>query len=284
MHGEPRNLRRVESQLATGTGRMLFRRAWLPEQPERVLLVVHGFAEHSGRYEHFGAWFAARGCAVHAYDHQGHGRSEGVRGHVRRFGDFLDDLDAMLAAVRAEHPGLRPQLVGHSMGGLIVAASLCERAPDVAGAVTSGAALAISDDLSRGRILAARALRRVAPRLALASGLDPEGLSKDPEVVRAYVEDPLVFRRMTTSLAVELMGAIERTAGSADRVSVPLLMLHGEADPICPVAGTQGFFERLVVEPRRIQTYPGLRHEIFNEPEHARVFEDVLAWIQARAR
>ena len=284
MHGEPRNLRRVESQLATGTGRMLFRRAWLPEQPERVLLVVHGFAEHSGRYEHFGAWFAARGCAVHAYDHQGHGRSEGVRGHVRRFGDFLDDLDAMLAAVRAEHPGLRPQLVGHSMGGLIVAASLCERAPDVAGAVTSGAALAISDDLSRGRILAARALRRVAPRLALASGLDPEGLSKDPEVVRAYVEDPLVFRRMTTSLAVELMGAIERTAGSADRVRAPLLMLHGEEDPICPVAGTRRFFERLVVEPRRIQTYPGLRHEIFNEPEHARVFEDVLAWIQARSR
>ena len=284
MHGEPRSLRRVESQLATATGRTLFRRAWLPEQPERVLLVVHGFAEHSGRYEHFGAWFAARGCAVHAYDHQGHGRSEGVRGHVRRFGDFLDDLDAMLAAVRAEHPGLRPQLVGHSMGGLIVAASLCERAPDVAGAVTSGAALAISDDLSRGRILAARALRRVAPRLALASGLDPEGLSKDPEVVRAYVEDPLVFRRMTTSLAVELMGAIERTAGSADRVRAPLLMLHGEEDPICPVAGTRRFFERLVVEPRRIQTYPGLRHEIFNEPEHARVFEDVLAWVQARAR
>ena len=284
MHGEPRSIRRVEAQLATPAGQALFRRSWLIDSPERVLLLVHGFAEHSGRYEHVGAWFAARGCAVHAYDQRGHGRSEGARGHVRRFADFLDDLDAMLAAVRAEHPGLRPHLVGHSMGGLVVAAALCEREPDVASAVTSGALLAISQAHSRGRILAARVLRRVAPRLALAAGLDVAGLSNDPEVARAYLADPLVFRTMTTSLAVELMGAVERTARSAGQVRAPLLMLHGEADPLCPVTGTRAFFESLTVEPRRIQTYPDLRHEIFNEPEQARVFEDVLAWLQASGR
>ncbi|MFI5215784.1 MAG: alpha/beta hydrolase [Candidatus Limnocylindria bacterium] len=277
-------IRRVESQLATPSGRSLFRRSWSPARPEQVLLLIHGFAEHSGRYEHFGAWFAARGCAVHAFDHQGHGRSDGVRAHVRRFDDFLDDLDAMLGAVRAEHPGLRPQLVGHSMGGLILAAFLCERAPDVAGAVSSGAALAVSENLSRGRILAARVLRRVAPRLAFDAGLDPEGLSRDPEVVRAYLEDPLVFRKMTTSLAAELIRAIERTSQSAARVRVPILMLHGEQDPICPASGTRRFFEGLTVEPRQLQIYPGLRHEIFNEPEHVRVFEDVLAWVRARTR
>jgi alpha-beta hydrolase superfamily lysophospholipase len=277
-------IRRVESALVSPTGRSLFRRSWLPEHAEHVLLLVHGFAEHSGRYEHLGAWFAARGCAVHAYDHQGHGRSEGRRGHVRRFGDLLDDLDAMLAAVRAEHPEGRPHLVGHSMGGLVVAASLCERAPEVASAVTSGAALAVSEGFSRGRLLAARGLRWVAPRLALDAGLDPQGLSRDPEVVRAYVEDPLVLRRMTTSLAVELVQAIERTASRAATVRVPLLMLHGQDDPICPPAGTIRFFEALVVEPRRIELYPGLRHEIFNEPEQARVFEDVLAWVRAGVR
>ncbi len=263
---------------------LLFRRSWLIERPERVLLLVHGFAEHSGRYEQLGAWFAARGCAVHAYDHRGHGRSEGRRGHVRRFGDFLDDLEAMLAAVRAEHPGLRPHLVGHSMGGLIVSATLCEREPDVAGAITSGALLAVAEDFSRARILAARVLRRVAPRMSLAAGLDAQGLSNDPEVARAYLADPLVFRSMTASLAVELMGAVARTAASAERVRVPLLMLHGEVDPLCPVAGTRRFFSGLVVEPRRLVTYPGLRHEIFNEPEHARVFEDMQAWLQASTR
>jgi alpha-beta hydrolase superfamily lysophospholipase len=166
------------------------------------------------------------------------------------------------------------------MGGLIVAAALCERAPSLAGAVTSGAALAVSDGLSRSRMLAARVLRRVAPRLALAAGLDPQGLSTDSEVVRAYVEDPLVFRTMTTSLAVELMNAVDRTARSAHQVRVPMLMLHGEDDPICPVAGTRAFHETLGVEPRRLQTYPGLRHEIFNEPAQERVFEDVLAWLR----
>jgi alpha-beta hydrolase superfamily lysophospholipase len=263
---------------------VLFRRSWLIERPERVLVLVHGFAEHSGRYEHVGAWFAERGCAVHAYDQRGHGRSEGVRGHVRRFDDLLDDLDALLAAVRAEHPGLRPHLVGHSMGGLVVTASLCERAPDVQSAVTSGALLAIAEGFSRARIVAARLLRRIAPRLALNAGLDTQGLSNDPAVARAYLADPLVFRTMTPSLAVELMGAVARTAAGAARVRTPLLMLHGEADPLCPVAGTQRFYAGLGVEPRRLQLYPGLRHEIFNEPEQARVFTDVLAWLQAGER
>jgi alpha-beta hydrolase superfamily lysophospholipase len=274
----------VESELRTPAGRTLFRRCWLPREPERLLLLVHGFAEHSGRYEHVGAWFASRGCAVHAYDHQGHGRSEGKRGHLRRFEDLLDDLEAVIAAARAEQPGLRPQLVGHSMGGLVVTALLCERAPDVAGAVTSGAALALADGLSRARMRVARALRLVAPRLSLASGLDPQGLSVDSEVVRAYVEDPLVFQTMTTSLAVALMDAVERTAASAGRVRVPLLMLHGEDDPICPVQGTRRFFEGLAVEPRKLLTYPGLRHEIFNEPAQERVFEDVLAWVRAQGQ
>jgi alpha-beta hydrolase superfamily lysophospholipase len=170
------------------------------------------------------------------------------------------------------------------MGGLIVSAALCERAPDVAGAVTSGALLELSADFSPARKLAARVLRRLVPWLALAAGLDAEGLSNDPAVARAYLADPLVFNKLTASLAAELMDAVTRTAASAAQVRVPLLMLHGEADPLCPVAGTRRFFEGLTVEPRRIQTYPGLRHEIFNEPEQARVFEDVLAWLQASSR
>jgi alpha-beta hydrolase superfamily lysophospholipase len=277
-------IRRVESQLAGGQGLALFRRSWLPREPERVIVLVHGLAEHSGRYEHFGAWFAARGCAVHAYDLRGHGRSEGRRGHLRRFRDHLDDLDALFAAVRAEHPGVRPHLIGHSLGGLVVTSFLCEREPELASAVTSGAALEVSKELSGGRALAARLLRRVAPRLALPLGLDPNGLSIDQEVSRAYVADPLVFRRVTTSLAVESMEAIERTAACAARVRTPILMMHGEDDPICPVTATRRFFEGLTVEPREIRIYPGLRHEIFNEPDHERIFEDVLSWIRARSQ
>lgn len=257
----------------------LFRRAWLPAEPERAMLLVHGYAEHSGRYDHFGAWFAARDWAVHAYDHRGHGRSQGRRCHVDRFDELLDDLEAMLSALREEHPDVPVALVGHSMGGLVVASFLCERQPAVQAAATSGALLALPEELASWRLWLAQALRLLAPRLSLASGLDPEGLSRDVEVVRRYLGDPLVHRRMTAALAMELMDAVARTARWPVRVQVPLLLLHGEADPLCPVAGSRVFHAGLHVWGSGLRTYPQLRHEIFNEPEHEQVFEDLHDWL-----
>jgi alpha-beta hydrolase superfamily lysophospholipase len=247
------------------------------------VLVVHGYAEHSGRYEHVGAWFAARGCAVYAYDQQGHGRSSGTRCHVRRFGDFHDDLAIAQGRVAALHPGLPLFLVGHSMGGLIVASYARERRPDVAGVALSGPALALGEDLPRGRLLAARLLRWIAPRFAVPAGLDPEGLSRDPAVVRAYVEDPLVVDRMTLSLAAELFGAVARTAAGPGDVELPVLLLHGAADPLCSAEGSRAFHEGLRAEGSSLRIYPELRHEIFNEPERESVFEDLLGWLRERA-
>jgi alpha-beta hydrolase superfamily lysophospholipase len=281
-------IRRTESHLRGGEGRgrspLLFRRAWLPPDPWAALLVVHGYAEHSGRYEDLGAWFAARGLAVHAYDHRGHGRSEGTRCHVDRFDELLDDADRMLERVRGEHPELPIALLGHSMGGLVVAAFLADRRPPVAAAVTSGAALAVGPGVSRARVAAARLVRRLAPRLALGSGLDPAGLSRDPEVVRRYVEDPLVYRTMTSSLAVELLAAIPRVAARAVEVQVPVLLLHGSEDPLCPIEGSRAFHGGVRVPGSAFRAYPGLRHEIFNEPEREQVFADLLAWLRPAVR
>jgi len=243
--------------------------------------VVHGYAEHSGRYDELATWYARRGLAVHAYDHRGHGRSEGARCHVDRFEQLLDDLDRVLERAREEHPGLPVILLGHSMGGLVVAAFLADRRPAIAAAVTSGAALAVGPGASRTRLAAARLLRRVTPRLALGSGLDPRGLSRDPEVVRRYLEDPLVYRTMTPSLAVELITTIPRVAARAVEVQVPLLLLHGSDDPLCPIEGSRAFHGGLQVPGSGFRAYPGLRHEIFNEPERERVFADLLDWLRA---
>jgi alpha-beta hydrolase superfamily lysophospholipase len=246
-----------------------------------VLLLVHGYAEHCGRYEAMAAWFAARGAAVHAYDQRGHGRSAGPRCHVRRFGDFLDDLAAVLEAVRAEHPALPLSLAGHSMGALVTLAFLAERKPPVASAVTSGAALALGA-VSPVRKALARVLRRVAPRLSLGSGLDPAGLSRDPEVVRRYLEDPLVHRTMTASLGAELLAAAARTAASAAEVRVPLLMLHGAEDALCAAEGSRSFQAGLDPARSALRIYPGLRHEIWNEPEREAVWQDVWTWLEER--
>jgi alpha-beta hydrolase superfamily lysophospholipase len=276
-------IRRTESHFQGARGHSLLSRSWLAREPERVLLLVHGYGEHSGRYEHVGAWFAARGCAVHAYDQQGHGRSAGTRCHVRRFGDFHDDLALAEERVAAQHPGLPLFLVGHSMGGLIVASYARERRPRVAGVVLSGPLLALADELPRGRLLAARMLRWLAPRLTVPAGIDPEGLSRDPAVVRAYVDDPLVYGRMTLSLAAELFAAVGRTAAAPGDVDLPVLLLHGGADSLCPAEGSRAFHSGLRRGAKRLRVYPELRHEIFNEPEREAVFEDLLDWVRARA-
>jgi alpha-beta hydrolase superfamily lysophospholipase len=258
----------------------LFRRAWLPAEPRHTLVVVHGYAEHSGRYEGFGSWFAARGCAVHAYDHRGHGRSRGKRCHVREFREFLDDLDCFVEMVRQEQSQAPITVVGHSMGGLITLAYLADRRPVIGSAVTSGAGLALGEGVSWLRVTAARFLRRLLPRLSIGRALDPNGLSRDPEVIKDYLEDPLVCRSMTTSLAAELLGAVPQTAARAAEVAVPLLMLHGEDDPLCPAGGSRAFFDGVAVARSDWRISPQLRHELFNEPERERVYLDVLDWLE----
>jgi len=277
-----RIIRRTESHVPGAGGTRLFYRQWLPPEPTCALLLVHGLAEHSGRYEPMAAWFAERGCAVHAYDHRGHGHSDGPQGHLRRFDDYLDDLSAILDRVREQHPTLPVYLVGHSMGGLVVAAFVRERSSDIAAAVTSGAALQLSDDRPGWMIPAARILGRLLPRLRMDNGIDPEDLSRDPEVVRAYVADPLGFTKITTSLASQLFDAIHRTGVGGKDVRLPMLILHGEADSICPAEGSRAFHAQLDPAQSSLRIYPELRHEIFNEPEREQVFEDLLAWLRER--
>ncbi len=280
-------IRRTEASFVSNGRGALFRRAWLPEEPERLLVVIHGFAEHSGRYDRFGAWFAERGSAVHSYDQQGHGRSYGYRNYVSRFDDFLDDLERFLELARGEHPEIPLTLVGHSMGGLIAAAYARERKPAMLALVTSGAALSLGPSLSRTKIALSRVLRRVAPRLALDPGLPPEGLSRDPEVVRRYIEDDLIEPKMTTALAVEMIDAVARTASGGAEIEVPMLLLHGREDQLCDPSGSADFFHSLlgdIATRSALRVYPTLRHEIFNEPEQEEVFADLLDWVRSRER
>jgi alpha-beta hydrolase superfamily lysophospholipase len=248
------------------------------------MLLVHGYAEHSARYEELASWFAGRGVAFYGYDQRGHGGSGGVRCHVESFSEFLDDLEDQLAFVRRQHPELPLTLLGHSMGGLISLAYLVERRPTLSSAVVSGPALAAGQNVSRTRAFTARVLRRVVPRLVLGSGLDASGLSRDPEVVRRYVEDPLVVRTMTASLGAEMLDAAQRTQDSGAEVKVPLLLVHGEEDPLCPVAGSQTFAAAVSTPGSAFRSYPGLLHEIFNEPERESIYEDVWRWLEELKR
>jgi alpha-beta hydrolase superfamily lysophospholipase len=279
---ERRVIRRTQSQYPAADGTRLFRRGWLPARPRRALVLVHGLGEHSGRYDHVGAWLAARDCVVHAFDQRGHGRSDGPRGHATAFSQLLDDLEAFLALVRFEHPEIPLVPIGHSLGGLLVASLLCERKPDVLGAVTSAAPLAPPQGARGVRARALGWLRRFAPDFYVPTGIDPAELSRSPEVARGYIEDPMVFHRIRVSFVGELLEAVDRTAAAGFRVAVPMLLLHGEGDRLAPARGSRLFHAQLRGAGHRLRLYPGLRHEILNEPEHEQVLEDVLAWLLER--
>jgi alpha-beta hydrolase superfamily lysophospholipase len=168
------------------------------------------------------------------------------------------------------------------MGGLVVAAFTRERRPELAGAVLSAPVLQLVRPPGAAQRRALGLLRRVAPRLPLPQRIDPAALSRDPEVGRAYLADPLVFQRMTVSLAAGLFDAADRTLAGGAEVGVPMLLLHGEADPLCATSGSHALHAQLRPAGCALRLYPELRHEIFNEPEHEVVFSDLLDWVRKR--
>ncbi len=260
----------------------LVRRHWATSASQRVLVLVHGLGEHSERYDSVARWLAERGFSVHALDLRGHGDSEGPRKHTPSFDTYLDDLECFLALVREEEPGAPVVLLGHSMGGLIVGALLAWRQPEVEAAVLSGPAFLPRLGVGRVAFTLGRLLSRVLPRLRVPSGIDPAGLSRDPAVQQAYVADPRINEPISLRLGAEVVRAASAVRASARSINVPVLIVHGEADPLCRVEGSRAFHAQLEPEGCEIRTYPGLRHEVLNEPEREQVLEDIHGWLEKR--
>ncbi len=269
-----------EGTFKTGQGTNLFYQGWLPAgPPAAVLLIVHGLAEHSGRYGNVVNHFVPRGYAVYGIDHPGHGRSDGPRAYVERFQDFLDPLQVFLDRIRDWQPGTPIFLVGHSLGGLISAAYLLDQPDEPAGAILSAPSVKMPGSVSTPTLLAGKVLSTLLPRLGLVR-LEAEGVSRDPAVVRAYCNDPLVFRgKVTARLGTELLKAMNRVLSEARKIRLPLLILQGAADRLVDPTGAQVLFDRVGSRDKTIKMYEGLYHEVFNEPEHDRVLGDVEKWL-----
>ena len=265
---------------ARGTSH-LYTQSWLPEVDARAAIVlVHGLGEHSGRYEYFARHCTRRGFAVHALDHYGHGKSDGQAGFVERFSVYRDGVRALLEQTQSQHPGLPLFLTGHSMGGLIAATFLEEAQSTFRACVLSGPAF-VTDEAPPAFVLAiVRLIAWLAPTAPLL-GLDPAGVSRDPEVVRAYVGDPLVHHgKLCARLIVEMSSAMKRTLAAAPAVELPLLIMHGGSDKLTSPAGSREFYEHAASADKTLKIYPELYHEIFNEPEKDAVLADLTDWLE----
>jgi alpha-beta hydrolase superfamily lysophospholipase len=247
-------------------------------EPWAYALLVHGLAEHSGRYEHVGGWLADAGIDASGYDLRGFGASGGRRAWADRWDRHHDDLEERLAEVRAA-AGARPvALYGHSLGALIAAGYvLADPARPLPDALVLSAP-AIGDSVARWRRATAPGFARLAPTAEVRNPFGGAVLSRDPTVAERYFADRLNYHRTTTRLSADAFAEQARVASALDRLSVPTLVYHGEDDALVPVDVSTPFGDLPTVTRR---TYPGLRHETHNEPEGEQVIADAVAWLHS---
>jgi len=266
-----------EATFPSSGGASIYEQRWAPEGHARgVLAICHGYAEHSGRYAEVAAYLNEHGYVVEGLDLRGHGRSSGERVTVQSFSEFWDDLDAFLARVRDRNPGQPLFLLGHSMGGGVVTSYLLARKPVLDGLLLSGAAMLGPRPQPRPVASPDTENRARAPLPATA-------ISRDPVVVAAYENDPLVYRGAPNPNAGAASAAayelVQRSMGS---VSLPLLVMHGTDDLLVPFHGSEILFARAASTDKTLKLYPGLYHEILNEPERLQVLADITSWLDAR--
>lgn len=261
-------------------GSKLFLQSWMPEtDPKGVILLAHGYAEHAGRYAYFAQKCVESGFAVYAIDHWGHGRSDGDRGYVPAFSVFLDGMAALLRHVKSLHPNLPRALVGHSMGGLIAGQHLLSHQSDYATAVLSGPVVAPAQPVPLATRLIGRALSVLIPKAGLL-GLDPNGVSRDPEVVKDYLSDPLVYKgKISARLAAEMLDGMTNLTNLASTLTLPLMVVHGSLDSLAAPQGGQLLIELVSSTDKIFDLREGLYHEVFNEPERDAVIAAVITRI-----
>ena len=264
-------------------GVRIFWQAWLPDAaPRAVIGMAHGASEHSGRYAWTGEQLAARGYALYALDHRGHGRSQGARALIDRTANAVADLGQLLEL--AADPGTdgKPFLFGHSMGGWIALAFATRRQDEIRGLLLS-APVAVLEAASPVQRLAGRVLSAAAPKLGVYA-IDSTTVSRDPEVVRDYDADPLNYHGKLPARTIHEMGAeVARFPETIPSITVPLLVQVGTGDLLVPPESSELVYEWASSEDKTIKRYDGLYHEILNEPERGEVLADMAAWLDERS-
>lgn len=255
---------------------------YFPEQPAHSGIVfMHGLGEHSGRYAHLAAFFCERGFAVRTYDHRGHGQSSGKRGDIPHANALLDDANDIIRHWQTRCPQTVKQqlLLGHSMGGLFAAQIALSATHLVDGLVLSAPALAIYMNVIERTLL--KVLSSIAPGLTISNGLKTQYLSHDTEVVTSYRNDDLVHDRISARLLNSMLETMASVQAHAPSLNLPTLLLVAGEDKLVDSSGSLAFAQASPSDYLRLHSYETLYHEIFNELDSAKVFNDLDAWLDA---
>jgi alpha-beta hydrolase superfamily lysophospholipase len=262
--------------------------SWTSETPRGVIIIIHGLAEHGGRYHETARFLSGNGWAVYACDLRAHGLSpdppKAGRVHVNRFTDYAHDVDAMIGTVTVRHAGLPVYLLGHSMGGLIAISYALEKPEGLAGAIISSPALGTHPEFKPPLLLKIMVgiLSRLAPRLLVDSGLDTRAICRDPEVVQDYIDDPLVSQKVSARWYSEITKAMKQAHKNAGSLRIQMLLMQSGADRLVDPAAPgrwAGLAPQGMVD---LVQWEGLYHEMLNEPEKDQVRARIIEWLDSR--
>jgi alpha-beta hydrolase superfamily lysophospholipase len=265
-----------------GDGTTLFYRTYVPETERIQVVISHGLGEHSGRYGHVVDTLCPMGASLWIHDHRGHGRSQGKRGHINDFDDYLQDLKILMEMARTD--GVPLLLLGHSMGGLI-ALSFVRKFPGyVDGLIVSSPLLGVPKPPAPVLKAIARILSVVWPAFSLDNQLDPALISHDGAEVRAYVKNKWVHSRISVRWFTRCMAEIDATGGAPEAIDTPILMQIAGDDQLVSPPAALAYFDGLTVADKTLFHYQNLYHEIYNErlPDRDKVLADLKEWVAAR--
>ncbi len=277
-------MKHLETSYTAHDGMKLYLQAWMPEKPKAGMLLVHGLGEHSGRYRHIVEKLNNLGVAVFTFDGRGHGKSvEGKpTAYFDSYEDYLKDIDALYEKVKAYLPGLPSFLYGHSMGGGLIAAYVLKYQPEAAGVILSSPAIKEAEGTSQILIAVSGLISKWMPRFK-ALKLDPKQISRIPEEVAKYLNDPLVYTQpIPARTGHELLKMMRLIQDKAANFTLPLLLIHGSADGLTNPKGSEILAEKANSSDKTYKVFQGGYHELINDSDKEEVMQLICNWIEVR--
>jgi acylglycerol lipase len=263
-------------------GLKIFARSWRPEgkKPRGVVVIVHGFNSHSGYYTWVAEKFVASGLAVYALDLRGRGKSDGERFYVQKFADYVSDVATYVTMAKSREPGLPVFLLGHSAGGVVSCVYALDHQSEITGLICESFAFQVpAPDFA---LAVLKGLSHVAPHAHVLK-LPNEAFSRDPKVVEAMNNDPLIAHEVQpTQTVAEMVRADERLKKEFPLITLPVLILHGTLDKATKPSGSQLFYDKAGSKDKTLKLYEGHFHDLLNDLDKQVVLGDIQDWVDAR--
>jgi acylglycerol lipase len=276
-------MKTFEAKLDGQDGTSFYVQGWEPADgnPKALIALVHGLGEHSARFTHVGKVMTEAGYALVGFDLRGHGKSSGVRGHTPSLDAYMQDIRQFFKFLEQRYSDAPQFLYGHSLGGLLVLAYAIQYGAGLKGVMVASPGLRTALQEQRAKITMVKLLGSLLPGVTVPSGLDPTAISRDPDVVQAYVNDPLVHYSTTLAFGKAGLKAIDLCFARAREFPVPLLMIHGKGDKLAYPSGSEDFAKLVCAAGGDVtlKLWDNLYHELHNEPEKAEVFRFMIEWL-----